>query len=546
MNQQSGPSRRAAAYQTGSNSIYGEGAPHGDPFNVSAPNGGPVLHDPRSLGHGPPPTTCSTSLDARQAFSTPAAALSHGRAASHHVYDPSLVTTPTQNQYRIPSRPRAAVHPQFVILEEQTQMEQMLHMMQTLLHGQAELTQRISTVESAISQLQHAPVRGMAAERGRITRFKRVTSGHPRSVPAATSDESEPYASQPATTDADDDDAPSLDKVDLSATENRALQSFVTNTFRHVCRVPGHRWPDPTVVRRNDLTGEIYPTPVFDVTVSDPRNHPLFRLVAEIAFADLKNHDCWPQALRRPPQTPPPTWDLAYILGLVKESFRNLKKGWKQTQEVEAAIKADTDRCANRRLKRRKRKSQKLTKTLYPFAAKYGLDPGFVADLIHEQYLSDEVSGPEDDSAETKEAWKVRLASKAGLPLTPDFLRKIHILEILTPAWRSDSYSRLIHAMSDSNAAESSAIQDPTEEPAGEESRIVYHRVGVGRCSDRIPRYAPYDFGMSQQWWRQNGKRPANKKILRDWNKYPEPDNCGLVIERNADGDIVDARLSTV
>ncbi|KAJ6462693.1 hypothetical protein C8R47DRAFT_1327177 [Mycena vitilis] len=529
MNYQSGPSRRAAAYQTGSNSLYGEGAPHGDPFNISAPNGGPVFHDPRSLGHGPPPATRSTPLDSRQAFPTQGAALNHGRAASHHVYDPSLVATPTQNQYRVPSQPRAALHPQFVAPEGRTQMEQMLDMMQTLLHGQAELTQRVSNVESAISQLQRAPVRGMAAERGRITRFKRVTSGLPRSIPTAVSDESEPHASQPATTDADDDDdAPSLNKVDLSATENRALQSFVTNTFRNVCKVPGHRWPDPTVARCNDLTGEIYPTPVFDVTVSDPRNHPLFRLVAEIAFADLKNHNCWPQALKRPPQTPHGT------------------SRWKQTQEVEAAIKADTDRCANRRLKRRKRKSQKLTKLLYPFAAKYGLDPGFVADLIHEQYLSDEVSGPDEASSETKEAWKVRLASKAGLSLDPQSLKKIHILEMLTPAWRSDSYSRLLHAMqnSDSNAAESSAAQEPTEEPAGEESRIVYSRVGVGRISERIPRYAPYNFGISLQWWQENGKHPANKKLLRDWTKYSEPENCGLVIERDADGDIIDTRLT--
>jgi hypothetical protein len=82
-------------------------------------------------------------------------------------------------------------------------------------------------------------------------------------------------------------------------------------------------------------------------------------------------------------------------------------------------------------------KSQKLTKILYAFAAKHGLDPGFLADLLHEQFLSDEVSRPEDDSNESNEAWKARLASAAGLSLDPEAQQKMKILEILTPAWRS-------------------------------------------------------------------------------------------------------------
>ncbi|KAJ7839183.1 hypothetical protein B0H13DRAFT_2677256 [Mycena leptocephala] len=89
MNRQPGPSRSAAAHTTGSNRYsnpYGEGVPHGDPFNVPAPTGGPVFRDARSFGHGPPPNTPrafrSTSLDASQAFPRHGAALNHGRTAS--------------------------------------------------------------------------------------------------------------------------------------------------------------------------------------------------------------------------------------------------------------------------------------------------------------------------------------------------------------------------------------------------------------------------------------------------------------------------------
>ncbi|KAJ7934844.1 hypothetical protein B0H13DRAFT_1591307, partial [Mycena leptocephala] len=145
-------------------------------------------------------------------------------------------------------------------------------------------------------------------------------------------------------------------------------------------------------------------------------------------------------------------------------------------------------------------------------------------------------SGPEDDSNESKEAWKVRLASAAGLPLDPEAQQKTKILEILTPAWRSESYSRLIHAMQDFGVDDASSAEESN----------IYHRVGVGRASNRLPRYAPYDFGISPQWWSENSKHPANKTLLKDWTKYPEPDGCGLVVERDANGTIVDAHFPSV
>ncbi|KAJ7938488.1 hypothetical protein B0H13DRAFT_1851440 [Mycena leptocephala] len=85
-------------------------------------------------------------------------------------------------------------------------------------------------------------------------------------------------------------------------------------------------------------------------------------------------------------------------------------------------------------------------------------------------------------------AWKVRLTSTAGLPLDPEAQQKMKVLEILKPAWWLESYSRLIHAIQDFGVDDTSA----------EESNI-YHRVGVSRASDRIPRYTPYNFGISPQ-----------------------------------------------
>lgn len=84
-------------------------------------------------------------------------------------------------------------------------------------------------------------------------------------------------------------------------------------------------------------------------------------------------------------------------------------------------------------------KAEQLAKVLIAFCTQHGLDPAFITDLIHEQFLSDEVSEPEDKSGESKEAWKVRLAAAGNLPLDPNAQQKLQLLEILVPSWRSDA-----------------------------------------------------------------------------------------------------------
>ncbi|KAJ7929476.1 hypothetical protein B0H13DRAFT_2310619 [Mycena leptocephala] len=153
-------------------------------------------------------------------------------------------------------------------------------------------------------------------------------------------------------------------------------------------------------------------------------------------------------------------------------------------------------------------KSRRLAKILNAFAAQYGLDPAFLTDLINEQFLSDEASGPEDNSGESKEAWKVRLAAAANLPLHRDAQKELKILEILVPAWHSTGYSGLIRDM------QRFRLNDATSD-----QELQYNRVSTAdRLSDRIPRFAPYDF---------------------DWFKWAEPDSYGLSFDRNGDGEIL-------
>ncbi|KAJ7850830.1 hypothetical protein B0H14DRAFT_3663870 [Mycena olivaceomarginata] len=176
-----------------------------------------------------------------------------------------------------------------------------------------------------------------------------------------------------------------------------------------------------------------------------------------------EDRDYWPEALKRPTGEPDPTWDLGFLRELAKEN--NGMRTWQ--------------------------KSQQIAKVLNAFAAKYGLDPVFMADLVHEQFLSDEAE-------ESKEAWKVRLAAPAKLRLDPGALKNEEFLEILVPTWRSHGYSSLIHDM------EPFKLDDTNPD-------LKHTRVGMSRISDRIPRFAPYTFGISMQWFEKNYRACKSK-----------------------------------
>ncbi|KAJ7192449.1 hypothetical protein GGX14DRAFT_406392 [Mycena pura] len=260
--------------------------------------------------------------------------------------------------------------------------------------GTRAASRRVAGVEENVSQLQ-ARIAPLPARRagGWATRSRRPTSSKPAtSVPAHGSDESDTDVAPRSTTDLSATDLSATDlsatdlsmdteeSEDLSKLKKRALKSYVTKVFRLVCNVPGRNWPDALVERKNSLTDEVYPTPVFTEQVTDLRNRAIFEAVAKQVMLELEDRNFWPRNLKRLSGVPGPRWDLALLTNFAKDSLRGFKRQWKEFQEIEAAIRAESGRGNNRRrLKHRKRKSGQLTKVLkvFEFATQYKLDPIF-------------------------------------------------------------------------------------------------------------------------------------------------------------------------
>ncbi|KAJ7878936.1 hypothetical protein B0H13DRAFT_1892388 [Mycena leptocephala] len=96
--------------------------------------------------------------------------------------------------------------------------------------------------------------------------------------------------------------------------------------------------------------------------------------------------------------------------GTARKSFRSLKRQWNRANNVNAALRAEINSRNHRRSQRRVHKSEQIFRVLERYADKYKLNLAVLRDLLHQDYLSDEVSCPEDEMHETKEAWKFRMA----------------------------------------------------------------------------------------------------------------------------------------
>ncbi|KAK7041289.1 hypothetical protein R3P38DRAFT_3453672 [Favolaschia claudopus] len=458
---------------------------------------------------------------------------------NHYNYNSASLDTPTQsNAYQ--NHPHHQPQPIPFALAQlpsaPSQMDQLMGMMAQLMNNQNQMLSRITALETTKPQRS----RGLPALRGRKATGRSKARKGAAPPPSDADDDDGDQQLDPslrATSDtysADNDDTACSDddtdadecneehdspESNLRPAEVSALQRLTTKTARNVTGIQAHNWPDPSAIRINPETQQAYPTPLFVCDASHHRNQRVIQAVTDQVIHDLKTQSAWPKALQRPRDQPPPTWNRSTIRGFAVNSFNTLKRSWKDDQaHLQSGSEADNPRADDRRHKRRKRKSERLIKIAPAFAEKFGLDPDFVIDVLFEQYLSDELSGPDLDSQESKEAWKVRIASAIDFPLDPKSLASKHFLEVTVPCWRASRYSAFIRE-----------VEDFLElNPIGDAAGLKYERVRTGRISDRLPNIAPYNFGISQSWFDAHRKLSDYRNRLRGWGEFAEPDDCGI------------------
>ncbi|KAJ7692609.1 hypothetical protein B0H17DRAFT_1133082 [Mycena rosella] len=96
----------------------------------------------------------------------------------------------------------------------------------------------------------------------------------------------------------------------------------------------------------------------------------------------------------------------------------------------------------------------RLDKAVIPYAAKLRVSPQDVRKaLLHEQYISDEASGPEDDDDTSKAVWKTWMAFKHGYDngssngSNRGVVEVKPFLEVMKCDWRAEEMSNNLHAM---------------------------------------------------------------------------------------------------
>ncbi|KAJ6600924.1 hypothetical protein B0H10DRAFT_2230644 [Mycena sp. CBHHK59/15] len=454
-----------------------------------------------SIGRGPPPAHCRSMS---RSLVPPSNTQSLRPRSAHASGAYGIPAWDNDSHSRAPD-----LASMFEMLSlQQEQMVQQLDQNRKLIEQTQELRAENKELQARVSLLESDQASGASTDshRGLPSTHARVKKRALARQPTAISSISDATTTTTTSTEpsSDGEDSPSPPgSTQLEKKEKTLLQKLTTQTFRQVCDVKAKdSWPNPDVVRTDAITGEIYLTPFFDVDVTDTRNQNIFQQVAKQLDEELKSSR--PSALSKSA-----TWDLDLLVGMAKESFRNFRRQWKEQNDAEAACRA----AVNKHNLRCIIKLAHMKGQVASCADKIGLKPETLQVILHEQHLSDEPSGPEDEAEETKDAWKVRMAIKHGfVDVSPAAMRKRHFLEVLECGWRSDEYTIPFHGLQD-QYEESLTTRD--------QGNIRYIRVtGTNRKGHRIPNLAPYSIGISQEWLTTAKANPEYEHLLSDWGKY--------------------------
>ncbi|KAJ7127597.1 hypothetical protein C8R43DRAFT_697223 [Mycena crocata] len=461
-----------------------------------------------SIGRGPPPRPRSSSMNPLAASTS-----QPRRSRSIHprdVYDDfDDEESPEINNVQ-------AMLAKFT-LEHGRMMEQQLQQNRELLEQNRQIQARLANLESQPSS--SAPStdseRGRPANRATTTRGKKqFLRQRQRGVPLPQFTESdsevESTAAVAVSAETQSDCEENAATTELAPAELTIIRTHVSKTFRRACGVAGKEWPEPgPIARTNPITGEELLTPFFDYPVTDPRNHQILRDIAKQADVVLKSSR--PSKLSRTAR-----WDLDFLLECAKKSFRNFKKDWNVAHNEDAAERARINDRTTRWSRRRETKVVHLHTQIEEYVKEHPDIPAkTVRNMIHEQHVSDEASGPEDGTGESQAAWDARMAT-AYDPRSRSTSRKQRpYLEVLGCPWRSNEQTAVSHELQ----TMFEAALTPKELAASHYNRVT----NTGRQSKRIPMTSPFDFGICREWLEDQRNDPDLAPLLTDWATYGDP-----------------------
>ncbi|TBU21202.1 hypothetical protein BD311DRAFT_783040 [Dichomitus squalens] len=328
-----------------------------------------------------------------------------------------------------------------------------------------------------------------------------------------------PYAPDPLAVKDDSD------PLALLKTKYEALDLVQRQARRAVSNVVGKQFRLVTGVSKEDQWpkwGEHMPGMAvnFEARVDESVNPDLLVRVAEVSMQQLKSHSAvhatWMNA---------PNVKLTYSLlrECAKTSFRGFRAAYNSQIHQEKAIQRKKNERASRWQNRRNKKSDNLCSVAHRYLELHGVDPGR---LVTADLMSDEASGPEDDEDEdVVMEWRRQMAEKVGITGKSDSqLAKMSFFEVIRPNWRSDELTKIYRELSE--------LYNGSLRPKS--LRMTVERVrDTGRSSDKIPGYAPYNFGINLEWYER--MKAADSKHLGDWLKHPDPPGFGENATRTDD-----------
>ncbi|TBU58454.1 hypothetical protein BD310DRAFT_906507 [Dichomitus squalens] len=248
-----------------------------------------------------------------------------------------------------------------------------------------------------------------------------------------------------------------------------------------------------------------------------------FRLVTGVS-----KHDKWPKWGQQMPGMAnhsvihvtwmnAPNVKLTYSLlrECAKTSFRGFRAAYNSQVDQEKARQCKKNERASRWQNRRNKKSDNLYSVAPRYLELHGVDPGH---LVTADLMSDEASGPEDDSNEDAVMeWRRQMAEKAGITGKSDSqLAKLSFFEVIRPNWRSDELTKIHRELAEIH---NSSLHLKS-------LRIMVEHVrDTRRSSDKILGYAPFNFGVNIEWYER--MKETDSRFLGDWMKHPDPPGFG-------------------